>query len=149
MYFPINLFTSQTISPHFSLYTVPSYILLPLWFWEDGAFLCIPPHCRIRWILSHWGRKRQPAPTCQWPCSRSCMLFSSWLSLKEFPGPRVVDTVGLPVELLPSSGASISSNSSISVLKLCPKFGCEYLHFFFSHLVDWASQRTVMLGSCL
>jgi hypothetical protein len=64
------------------------------------------------------------------PVRVSCLVGGS--VSESYPGPRLVESVGLPVELLSNSGSSISPppNSSIRVPELYPVFGCGYLHLF-------------------
>lgn len=52
-------------------------------------------------------------------------------------GSRVVDSVGLPVESLFSSGPQSFSSSSIRLPKLHLMLGCRFLHLF-SLVAGWS-----------
>ena len=63
-------------------------------------------------------------------------------------GFRLVDSVGLPVEFLSCSGPSILLPIFHKSPDLWPVFGCG-ICICFCQLLGRASQRTVMLSSCL
>ena len=85
------------------------------------------------------------------PKSRLCMFSSWWFRLQESQKSRLVDSVRLPVEFLspyPPRNSNPSSYSSIRVPKLHPCLAVG-LFICLSKLLVVASQRTIMLDSCL
>ena len=135
----VCFFISQTLLPP----QISSFQAHPLLFWEDGLPQ-VSPHpgtsglCQIRYILSSPIEARQGSHanwaahvlhTCQGPLSSLCMFFGQWLSLWELPEIQVNwlcwSSCGVSHCL---QGLQSFPNSSIP--KLCPIFGCGYLHLF-------------------
>jgi hypothetical protein len=112
----VYLFASQMLLLPVPPLRVPPSI--PLSFAFEGATSTPPPVspypgasslCRIRCILSHGGQTKQPPATCV-PGASDQLMMCSLVGGSVFgssQGPRLVDTVGLPVGLPAPSGLSI------------------------------------------
>ena len=73
------------------------------------------------------------------------MVFDCWLSLRELPGFRLVDTVGPPMRLPSPLAPSVSPLTLPTEVPddLSPIVGCKYLHLFHS-AAGRAFQRTAI-----
>ena len=134
----ILFITSQTLPPFWSLLIESLLHPPPLHLWENGPLSLGSSHtdasiiCRIRQIFSHWGKTRQPSDT-NVPEAWVQPLYSLWLMAQSLrsQGSRLVYTVDLPVGVpIPFRSFNPSSNSSIRVSELHPRFGCGNLHLF-------------------
>ena len=105
----------------------------PLNLWEGGHPFIIPPSppgtsslCRIRHILFHWGRARNPSTIyVSWPQTSPCMFFIWWLTLWELPGVQISwhcrSSCGFPI---PFRAFNPFPNSSIWVPNIYRILGC-------------------------